>query len=117
MPKLPGKENQAYWRALAGWAKDNSDGCTGVKDIYIHACWEHDFHYRYAVTLFGEPITFNEANARFRQVIQGSSKLKWFSPISWIRFAGVKMFGKPIWDRHRERNLQPPPGFSGLLKK
>lgn len=118
MPKLPRKDcNKAYWKALAGWAEKNSDGCTGVKDIYIEACSEHDFHYRYATTLLGEPITFQEANTRFRQVIQMSSKLRWFSPISWIRYAGVSLFGRSIWDGHRSRNLPIPVGLGGLYKK
>lgn len=105
--KLPGLEDKAYWKAVADWAKDNSDGCTGVPDYYIEACWEHDFHYKYAQTLYGDPITLEEANSRIRKAIQMRSKVRWFSPLSWIRYLGVSILGTPIWDKHRERNLKP----------
>lgn len=109
MPKLPGKSDTAYWRLVEQWAHQcQSDGCTGVPDFYIEACWEHDYHYRYGVTLFGEPISFQEANLRFRQAIQMRSRLRWFSPISWERWLGVREFGKSIWDGHRKRNLPQP---------
>lgn len=114
MPKLPGLKDKAYWSLIAGWAADNSDGCTGVPDHYVEACHEHDFHYRYATTLYGEPITFMEANARFKDAIQMRSKLRWFSPLSWIRFLGVTSFGKPLWDKHRERGLKAPIVFLDL---
>ncbi len=108
-PNLPGKENKVYWDLVRWWATTyKSDGCSGVPDFYLEACQEHDLHYRYAQTLYGEPLTFEDANARFRKVIQMKSKLRWFSPLSWIRFAGVKFFGKHIWDRHRGRNLPLP---------
>lgn len=108
VPKLPGKDDKKYWQTLRTWAEANSDGCSGVPDLYVEACWEHDYHYRFGVTLLGDPITFGESNARFRQAIQQRSKLKWFSPLSWVRFLGVKAFGKSIWDKHRRRNLPPP---------
>lgn len=105
---LPGLKNTLYWAAVKEWAKDHSDGCTAVKDWYIEACWEHDFHYRYGVTLYGDPISFSEANGRLREAIQMRSKLRWFSPLSWTRWLGVNSFGKCLWDKARKANLQPP---------
>lgn len=119
--KLPGKDEKGYWALIELWAKNyQSDGCTIVPDLFCKpACWEHDFHYRYAVTLTGEPITFEEANSRFREVIQmhsplGRLKLGVLSPTSWVYWRGVVRGGRGIWNKHRERNLQPPPGFGGL---
>jgi len=105
--KLPGKSDKAYWDLIEQWAKMQSDGCTGVPDFYVQACWEHDYHHKYGCTLFGDPITFEETNTRFRQVIQMHSMLRWFSPLSWTRWIGVHA-GKPIWDEHRKRNLPQP---------
>jgi hypothetical protein len=96
--------DKGYWQRIAEWATGNSDGCTGVKDIYVECCWEHDFHFRYGHTLDGDPITFKESNAQFRRCIQSRSKLGRFSPLSWIRWAGVTLGGKHIWDRHREQD-------------
>lgn len=104
---LPNKDDTEYWDRVAAWGKKNSDGCTGVPDFYVEACWEHDYHYRYAMTLLGDPITFEESNARFRESIQMRSRLRWFSPMSWVRFLGVRAFGRPLWDEHRQRDLRP----------
>lgn len=107
--KLPGKNDKEYWRLIGRWALGNSDGCTGVPDFYVEACWEHDYHFRYGMTLFGDPITFTEANDRLRQAIQMRSRLRWFSPLSWTRYLGVSTpIGKKLWDEHRERNLPRP---------
>ncbi len=81
-----------YWvqvRMVAATLK--SDGCTVVKDIYLDSCLEHDCHWRLGTTIFGAPITRAQANTRFRKVIQSRSKLGRFSPISWVRYAGVSI--------------------------
>lgn len=115
MPTLPGKNDKEYWALIEYWAKHyGSDGCTGVKDWYVQACWEHDYHHKYGVTLFREPITFDETNTRFRQVIQMFSKMKWFSPLSWERYLAVSSpIGRALLDKHRAENLQPPDLNSG----
>jgi hypothetical protein len=105
MRKLPGLEDIQYWNTIEWWAKNyGSDGCSGVKDFYIQSCWEHDFHFRYAKTLFGDPITFNEANERFRQAIQMRSRWGRFSPMSWWRWIGVRAFGRAAWNKSRAIN-------------
>lgn len=102
--------NLRYWGYVHEWAtKINSDGCTVVVDWYLPCCEEHDVHYYFARTInevSGElngPITFDDANTRLRQCIQHRSKLGVFNPISWIRWWGVKDFGRHAWNRHRER--------------
>lgn len=91
--KLPSvSEHPAYWALLARWAAVFSDGCTGVKDYYIRACHEHDYHCLEGRTLFYDPITRREADARFRHVIQMLSPLGRLSPMSWWRWAGVRLF-------------------------
>ena len=108
MPTLPDSNHTPYWTTLAVWAAKESDGCTGVKDWWVEACWEQDWHWRYAVTLYGDPITFDESNARFRRSIQMRSHLGRFNPLSWIRWLGVRRLGRHIWDAHRKRNLPAP---------
>lgn len=81
-----------YWvivRKAAAALK--SDGCTGVKDFYKDSCLEHDIHWRTGRTVFGVPITTAQANTRFRKVIQSRSRAGRFSPLSWIRWAGVSV--------------------------
>ena len=107
MPTLPGKNDTAYWATVKEWAVRYSDGCTGVKDFYVRACFEHDWHYRYGVTFPhqgspGEPISKVEADARFRQVMQWESRLGRFSPLSWVRWSGVALFGRYFY------HPQPP---------
>lgn len=99
-PNFAAKDDSPYWLALGVWAKKYSDGCTCVKDIYVEACWEHDWHYRTGHT-FPNPdgrapelVTEAQANTRFRQVMQFESRLGRFSPISWWRYAGVSLFGR-----------------------
>jgi hypothetical protein len=102
---LPSK--QAYWALLnqpwyqqlvSDWAKNlQSDGCTGVLDIYLPACWEHDIAYRLHQTVLSEPLTRREADRRFRWSIQFLSPFGALSPLSWWRWAGVRMFGVKAW--------------------
>lgn len=47
-----------------------SDGCTGVSDICVDSCYEHDIHWRTGKTVYGVPITTTQANRRFRKVIE-----------------------------------------------
>jgi hypothetical protein len=87
--KVP-PEASDYWRQVRFVANRlQSDGCTGVADIYLDACLEHDIHWRLGTTIYSVPITTAQANRRFRKVIQSRSRLGRFSPISWVRFLGV----------------------------
>lgn len=83
---------------VAQWAQEaKSDGCTMAKDIYLPACWEHDFHCVYHKTMYGDHISSAEAAARFKQVIQMLSPAKKWSIIAHVRWAAVRIFG-PQWD-------------------
>ena len=115
-PKLPGKGDNAYWKLIEQWAKEyKSDGCTKSPDFgwCILACFEHDYHFRYSVTLFGDPITFEQANQRLQQVIRMFSPLprglKWLSPAAFVygRFVSTSI-GRLIWASHRRNGLIRP---------
>lgn len=80
------------------WAYTKSDGCTGVIDIFIKACWEHDFYFRTHHDFNGRVISFREANRRFRRRMQHCSRLGFLSPVSWWRWLGVSLFGKAAWE-------------------
>lgn len=112
MIALPGRGDGTYWSVIERWAKDyGSDGCTKSPDLRwcIHGCWEHDFHHRYGVTLYGERISFEETNVRFRQVIQMWAPLHWFSPTSWSYWWAVSSpMGRKLWDNHRREGLASP---------
>ena len=93
-----------YWSYIRYVAKERSfDGCTGVPEFYQDACLEHDLHYADAKTAFGDPITREESDERFRLVIQKRSCFRLFSPLSWWRWLGVRLLGKNAWNGHRLR--------------
>lgn len=77
-----------------------SDGCSHVIDICIECCWEHDWTYRTGMTPRGVAANKEYADMRFRDCIQAHMSLRWFSPISWIRWIAVVKFGKGIWNKN-----------------
>ena len=92
----PDEVTQREWDLI--WAYTKSDGCTGVADIYVKACYEHDYYFRTHHDFEGKVISFWEANKRFRKRIQSLSRLGVFSPFSWERWIGVTLFAKPSWE-------------------
>ena len=92
-----------YWNAVYVRAAElKADGCTGVLDIFKWTCLEHDIHFRTHRFLCGCPITFDEANYVFKVRIQQTTvswnPLTWIKyPVSWVRWMGVKYFGKGAW--------------------
>lgn len=99
MPLLPGPHDQAYWKSIAVWAKHaKSDGCSGPTpiDLYVDACWEHDYHCVHHHTIGGQTLSSIDAAARFRQVIQWRSWWGRQSPMAMWRWAAVRYFG-PQW--------------------
>lgn len=97
---------KGYWKWLEVWGRMDSDGCTHAFEINVNCCWEHDFAYTYGL----DPIAYfnrrtsklidrKEADARFRRCNQCESPLKKLSPMSWWRWAAVRMGGKgETWD-------------------
>lgn len=95
---LPGPKDTGYWSRVRARAKElNADGCTGVADIYVDSCFEHDIHYRTHATLYGDPLSRADADQILRERIQEFSFLDGFSPMAWWRWAGVRLFGGPSW--------------------
>ena len=77
--------NPEYWAWVDREAKRlNSDGCTGVLDIFVWTCREHDCHYRLHTFLDGAPITWDQANYVLRERIR-QVKVKWYNPLTWIK--------------------------------
>lgn len=94
------ERNEAYWQRVREWAAQNdSDGCTLVADIYLDCCYEHDKAYRDGTDMDGNPISRRAADRQLRRCIQSRSKLGLASPISWIRWFGVRIGGLFLW-RH-----------------
>lgn len=96
-PRLPPITNRAYQSAIRRWARDlKSDGCTGVPDIRLAACLEHDCHWRTGKTLWGDPITIQQANNRFWDSTRRLAPIKRFNyldPVAAWRWAGVSISG------------------------
>lgn len=93
MSTAPGHWERVRQRA----AELNSDGCTWVADFFLDCCLEHDIAYRTGCDVDGNPTTRAETDARFRRCIQSRSKLGRFSPMSWWRWAGVRVLGRKLW--------------------
>lgn len=76
-----------------------SDGCTGVPDFYLGGCVIHDFHYATHRDFDNLPITRAEADRRLRQYIQTYSAFGLLSPMSWWRWAAVRILGGKLWNK------------------
>lgn len=115
-------EREIYWPLVKQAAKamvPPTDGCTGVPDWYVEACWEHDLHYRYGRKLLllhfvkdeknqyrlelGEKITQHWADTRLKQSIRSLSWLAYLSPVACWRWFGLSKvgLGRSGWERHR----------------
>lgn len=87
-----------YWNWVRVRAAElESDGCTGVPDFYADCCLEHDLAYRTGLdpraSFVGRsiPISRAAADRRLRECIQARSKFGRFSPLSWTRWAGLRL--------------------------
>lgn len=86
--------SETYWariREIA--ARDGYDGCSMALGVHPDCCLEHDMHYRTGHTLDGVIISRREADERFRACMQRNSWFGWFSPMAWIRWSAVRLFG------------------------
>ena len=92
--------NRKYWALVAEQARElNSDGCSGVPDRYRWTCLEHDIHYRTRCFVRSiRAIDKETADYIFRVRIQQGSPFGCLSPISWVRWLGVRWFGNKAWE-------------------
>lgn len=84
-----------------------SDGCTFVSELYHICCLEHDLGYRYGLDprsayMVGwekaRPIARAEVDRRFRECIRAHSAFGRYSPIAFVRWLGVRVFGYFLWN-------------------
>lgn len=111
-----------YWDWVnAECALIKSDGCSKSLELYHQACQQHDLCYFYAKSphsaytryLEGEidpwehaeAITKGASDAMFRREMQAHSRFGRFSPMSWWRFVGLKIFGGHAWRSHRQHDV------------
>jgi len=118
---MPMSKKLLYWDFVRVEAKHiGSDGCTLVSELFRDCCLEHDLSYycgkdprsayRFYRNLcaghdywyFADAIERSEADDRFKKCIQDRSKLGKWSPISWVRWLGVKVGGWKPWNTHRK---------------
>lgn len=95
----------------------NTDGCTLVSEIYQWCCFEHDLvcrrrknprdayrKFRKGVADYwseAKDMSRSDGDTQFRKCIQKNSPLGKFSPISWIRYAGVSVGTGWEWFRSK----------------
>jgi hypothetical protein len=102
---LARRKPDSYWARVQKTALAlKSDGCSVVTQAYKLACYEHDIHYRTGQTLWGAPISREQADALFPTRIRqmawdglGWNPLTWYHligfPMSAWRWAGVRIGG------------------------
>lgn len=82
-----------------------SDGCSWAFEIYPDACREHDVHYRLHRTLQGMTLDRAQADYIFRERVQQLSFFGGASPMSWWRYAILRVLGGFAW-RHDDDELK-----------
>jgi hypothetical protein len=96
--KLGHRDDWEYWAEVYRRAEAvGSDGCSVVSEIYRDACVEHDVHYRTGRTIHGDSLTRREADAIFWERMVDLSPLRWFSPVAWLRWLGVRIGAGRAW--------------------
>ena len=88
-----------------------SDGCSGVLDIHIVVCFEHDLHYAHHAdfyTFYNEPLEQEDADRYLRWGIQHFSSFGRCSPMAWWRFTALSRkkglgLGRESWVTGPER--------------
>ena len=93
--------DRVYWSLVRERARAiKADGCSGVPDWMVWTCYEHDIHYRYHMTLEGGHIDKAQADYCLRVRIQQGSAMGVLSPVSWWRWAGVRVLppAQTAWD-------------------
>lgn len=94
---LPITPNEEYWARVRKRAAElGADGCSRVSEWNRDCCLLHDIHCRTGMDMNGNPITRQEADYLFWECNRQRTPFSWFSPRSWIRWAGVRigaMFG------------------------
>lgn len=101
----PDKFTDLDWQLIRTYTR--SDGCSGVSDWHVKACWEHDFYFRTHHDFEGKVISFSEANLRFLRRLFKLSWLSIFNLRAYIRWLGVTVLGKNAWNdqRHYQTHL------------
>jgi hypothetical protein len=89
--------------------REGFDGCSLATGLRKECCAEHDFHYRYHRRLDGQFISRAEADLRFLRCLQRRGWVGWWSPVAWIRYGAVRVFGERSWKKSYERSTHRPP--------
>lgn len=101
------------------------DGCTGVTNWNGRCCLRHDLEFSfgrcaasaYRRYLAGEadpwaladPITFDRANAHFKNCNFREAKAGYWNPLAWARYGAMRLRKtRKAWDNHRRREQQQP---------
>lgn len=84
-----------YWQRIRDEAdRLGTDGCTMGSAAFRDCCARHDIEWRRGTTIDDEPVTIDEADARFLACMQSRSRLGWWSPIAWLRYVAVRTVGR-----------------------
>lgn len=90
------RPSQRDWDRIHQMAEAmDSDGCTVVSQAFKDCCFLHDILYKTRRDPdTGEPVTYAQADAIFRDCIRSKSRFGRWSPVATIRYIGVRLFGR-----------------------
>lgn len=99
---LPSFADEPYLERVRARATAlGSDGCSGPTiSVHVDACYEHDVCYGDHQTVTGQRVTRAEADRLFRERIQERSPFGVLSPMSWWRWAAVRIGGYRAYHDH-----------------
>jgi len=86
-----------------------SDGCSGVLDLYVDVCYEHDIHYAtHCCFYLGDELTQEDADRYLKWGIQYFSSFGRCSPMAWWRYTALSKkkglgLGAGAWETGPER--------------
>lgn len=84
-----------YWDRVRDRAAElGTDGCSWGTNLYRDCCAQHDVERRDGKTVDGDPVTANEAHARFRACMQSKAALGYWSLVPWVRWGIVRLFDR-----------------------
>lgn len=97
-----------HWRRVVALAqKLNTDGCTGVPDLWFRlCCYDHDIAYRTGLDVDGKALDRTTADHNLRRCMAEQSPLAKIgcgvlSPLSWLYWAGVRLGAASHWLKER----------------
>lgn len=92
-----------YWVNVKRLAREiQSDGCTWASEWLKLACVEHDVHYHFHHTVWGDPITRAWSDGAFLHRMAQRNSWRYWHPWIYVRYGFVRSLGWLWWETNKE---------------